>query len=117
MDLVNYQAAAMKNAVYPSVGSNLIYPALGLAGEAGEYCNKLKKLQRDDNNILTEERRGQLIRELGDVLWYVAACAFELGISLDTVAFLNVAELSDRQKHNKLHGSGDTRGMDAETKV
>jgi NTP pyrophosphatase (non-canonical NTP hydrolase) len=113
MELNEYQQRAIKTAVYPRIGENLTYPVLGLAGEAGEVCNKYKKVDRDDNGIMTEERRMQIIHELGGVMWYLSAAAYELGISLELVAVLNLEELRNREATNTLHGAGDTRGADA----
>lgn len=99
-----------------------MYPALGLAGEAGEVCEKVKKLIRDQDIIcghasdhgyltddLTDEQRAPLVKELGDVLWYCAALASELGVSLADVAQANYDKLKARADANKLQGSGDDR--------
>ena len=88
---------------------NYYYPALGLAGEAGEIANKVKKIMRDDNCILTDEKKEDLIGELGDVLWYLAALATELGIDLGEVAEKNIEKLFSRKERGKLGGSGDAR--------
>jgi len=87
----------------------VIYPALGLAGEAGEVCNKTKKILRDDGGRMTEEKRTQLIDELGDVLWYVANLATDLGVTLDEVARINLAKLNSRKERGTITGSGDNR--------
>jgi NTP pyrophosphatase (non-canonical NTP hydrolase) len=113
MELNEYQKLAMKTAIYKNIGHNLTYPVLGLAGEAGEVCNKYKKLDRDDNGIMTEDRRVKLLHELGGVLWYLAACAEELNSTLERVAIMNLEELAMRQRANNLKGDGDTRGADA----
>lgn len=76
--------------------NNLEYPTLGLAGEAGEVANIVKKIQRDDQGIITDARRDKLRDELGDVLWYISACADELGITLDEIAAFNVNKLAQR---------------------
>ena len=76
--------------------SNLEYPTLGLAGEAGEVANIVKKIQRDNDGILTDEVRGKLKDELGDVLWYISACADELGVTLQEIAEYNVNKLAKR---------------------
>jgi len=76
--------------------SNLEYPTLGLAGEAGEVANIVKKIQRDHGGVINEEIRTKLKDELGDVLWYISACADELGISLDEIAAFNVNKLAKR---------------------
>lgn len=108
MSLANYQLEARATAIYPPE-SKVIYPALGLAGEAGEVCNKTKKILRDDGGKLTEEKRTQLIDELGDVLWYAANLATDLGVTLEEVARLNLAKLNSRKERGTLTGSGDNR--------
>jgi len=110
MKFSDYQSGAAKTAVYPGRGEgNWIYPALGLAGESGEICEKIKKAIRDDGGKMTQERRALLAKELGDVLWYVATLCSELGLNLDEVAEGNLAKLAARQAGGKLHGSGDLR--------
>ena len=110
MKFSDYQAGAAKTAVYPGRGEgNWIYPALGLAGESGEICEKIKKAIRDDGGKMTEERRTLLAKELGDVLWYVSTMCSELKLDLDEVAAGNLAKLAARQANGKLHGSGDLR--------
>lgn len=105
MTLDEYQEAAIATAVYPrNENSALLYTALGLASEAGEYAGKVKKLIRD-----AEWSRCAACAELGDVLWYVAAAARELGFTLDEVARANIDKLTDRKERNRLHGSGDYR--------
>jgi NTP pyrophosphatase (non-canonical NTP hydrolase) len=83
MNFRTYQLAALQTAIYPNTGENWKYPAKGLIGELGEVAEHLKKMERDDNNILTPERAVKLRAEIGDVLWYIAALAFELGVTLN----------------------------------
>jgi NTP pyrophosphatase (non-canonical NTP hydrolase) len=109
MRLFEYQRAARGTARYPDVGDNLVYPTLGLAGEAGEVAEKVKKLLRDDDGVLTDERRAALAAELGDVLWYVAQVATEAGLDLESVAQANLAKLASRAERGVLSGSGDER--------
>ncbi len=109
MTLNIYQAKAWKTAIYPCKGHNLIYPVLGLNGEAGEIAEACKKMMRDDNNHLTITRKADIIREIGDVLWYVAALCQELDIPMEKVARKNLEKLADRQRRNKIHGDGDDR--------
>ena len=70
-----YQSEARKTALYPRRLDNLEYPTLGLAGEAGEVANIVKKIQRTTPVRSLEEACGKLKDELGDVLWYISACA------------------------------------------
>ena len=109
MDLNVYQTKARETAFYPNVGSNPIYPTLGLAGEAGEVADKVKKILRDKDGDFDKASKESIILELGDVLWYVAQLSSELGFELDYVAKLNIDKLSSRAKRNKISGSGDTR--------
>jgi NTP pyrophosphatase (non-canonical NTP hydrolase) len=110
MTFTDYQKSAAKTAVYPGRGEgNWIYPALGLAGEAGEICEKIKKCMRDDGGKMSDERRALLAKELGDVLWYVATMSTELGLDLGDIARGNLAKLAARQSAGTLHGSGDLR--------
>jgi NTP pyrophosphatase (non-canonical NTP hydrolase) len=108
-----YQDKVLSMAVYQNIGSNLIYPALGLAGESGEYVDKVKKNWRNKGSMsaanLTPEERKEFIKELGDVLWYVAASARELGEDLSEVAVQNIAKLSDRKNRGVLKSEGDNR--------
>jgi NTP pyrophosphatase (non-canonical NTP hydrolase) len=109
MNFNDYQTQAKTTAKYPDVENNLYYPALGLGGEVGEIQNKIKKIMRDNEGILKEEVRQDLISELGDVLWYCAALASELKVDLDEVARRNVDKLASRKERGTLHGSGDNR--------
>ena len=93
-----YQRQASETAKYPKRLENLEYPTLGLAGEAGEVANVVKKIQRDFGGNLTDEIRARLKDELGDVLWYISACADELGLTLEEVAEFNVKKLAERHK-------------------
>jgi NTP pyrophosphatase (non-canonical NTP hydrolase) len=104
-----YQTRSRATAVYPEAGNNIVYPALGLCGEAGEAAEKVKKAIRDDGGTLTQERREALAAELGDVLWYVAQLATEAGLDLEQLAEANLEKLASRQRRSVLHGSGDTR--------
>jgi NTP pyrophosphatase (non-canonical NTP hydrolase) len=81
------------------------YVALGLANEAGEVAGKVKKLLRGDRNISRFDVRD----ELGDVLWYLAACADTFELTLEDIAKANIDKLQDRAQRNALKGSGDNR--------
>jgi NTP pyrophosphatase (non-canonical NTP hydrolase) len=109
MDLRTYQARAALTARYPDVGSNPIYPTLGLCGEAGEVADKVKKVLRDHEGSFSEQIRADLALELGDVLWYVARLASELDLELETIAEGNLAKLASRAARNVISGSGDQR--------
>jgi len=99
MKFEEYQSEASQTALYPKRLNNLEYPTLGLAGEAGEVANIVKKIQRDHSGVINDEIRGKLKDELGDVLWYISACADELGLTLTEIAEFNVRKLAMR--HNR----------------
>lgn len=109
MDLNDYQASALVTAIYPNRGSNFSYPALGLVGEAGEVADKLKKVIRDNDGVLTDPVRDAVAKELGDVMWYLAVLAAELDYDLETIAQNNLDKLASRQERGVLTGSGDNR--------
>jgi NTP pyrophosphatase (non-canonical NTP hydrolase) len=104
-----YQTESRRTAVYPDAGNNFIYPVLGLTGEAGEVAEKVKKLLRDKNSVMDEETRALIAKELGDVLWYIAQIATELGLSLDDIASMNLEKLLSRLERGVIYGNGDTR--------
>lgn len=109
MDFFTYQEKASTTALYPNVGQNPYYPALGLGGEVGEVLNKVKKIMRDNDGEVTDELREVLKSELGDVMWYLAALASELKINLDDVAQSNIDKLRSRKERGMIKGSGDQR--------
>jgi len=132
LSLNTYQARTADTAIYPGKGTplGLIYCALKLAGEAGEVSEKVGKAIRDDGMVahtggtmaglrqlnwqfasigLHPERRDDLKKELGDVLWYVASAARELGFDLSDVAQANLDKLAGRKERGTLQGSGDNR--------
>ncbi|OIO07001.1 hypothetical protein COX68_02855 [Candidatus Falkowbacteria bacterium CG_4_10_14_0_2_um_filter_41_15] len=109
MTLSDYQQNSKKTAIYPNVGSNFVYPTLGLAGEAGEVADKIKKILRDKDGQINDADRQEIGKELGDVLWYIAQMATELNLSLDEVAQNNLTKLLSRLGRNVLGGNGDNR--------
>lgn len=109
MHFKEYQKQSQKTAVYPNKGKNYIYPVLGLAGESGEVAEKFKKIIRDDNGKISAEKRTEIEKELGDVLWYIAQISTELKINLEDVAKNNIKKLSSRLKRNCIKGDGDNR--------
>lgn len=110
MNFSEYQEAAMVTKTYPQESSLwLTYPTLGLAGEAGEVANKVKKIFRDNNGEASEEVIAIISDELGDVLWYIAGICDDLGLDMDQVAKNNILKLKDRKGRGVIKGSGDNR--------
>lgn len=118
MTFDDYQEQAGETAIYPNRGSNLVYPVLGLTGESGEVAEKVKKLIRDHGAMSAMsvtriaqryEFREAVAKELGDVLWYIAAVCHECGLRMEAVAEMNLAKLAARKQRGALTGSGDSR--------
>ena len=108
MTFDEYQQRALATAIYPRE-AGIVYPVLGLAGESGEVADKVKKTIRDHDGVFDQEVRIEIAKEAGDVLWYLAALARELGMSLEDIAGMNIEKISSRSMRGKLHGSGDNR--------
>jgi len=108
MDFVFYQHDSKKTAIYKK-NLKILYPCMGLAGEAGEVANKIKKIYRDKGGKYTEEDRTEVADELGDVLWYVSQLATDFNMSLDAIAQHNLHKLQTRKRRGTLKGKGDNR--------
>jgi NTP pyrophosphatase (non-canonical NTP hydrolase) len=106
-----YQQKALSTAIYRGRGSyqGLSYVTIKLGGECGEFSDKVGKAWRDDDGAITPERRKALALELGDVCWYVAAAADELGFKLSEIIELNLEKLAQRRARGTLSGDGDDR--------
>ena len=105
MNFNEYQTLAISTAIY-SEKWKIIYPALGLCGEAGEVAEKIKKNIRDGAK---DSFKNDIKKELGDVLWYVAVLANDIDIPLEDIAKSNIQKLADRKKRNMISGDGDNR--------
>lgn len=103
LDMDKYQKQAATTAIYDQKHA-IIYPALGLAAEAGEVANKVKKIMRDG-----KLDRDGIASEIGDCLWYIAALCRDLNIDMENVAYENLEKLHGRQKRGTLRGNGDKR--------
>ena len=111
--LDNYQLDASSFAFYPMgpgvVNTGLTYAILGLSSEVGELTGVLKKVHRDNDGTIDSDALEKMVKELGDILWYVAQVAAELDYDLSEIADLNTKKLKSRQKRGALGGSGDDR--------
>jgi len=108
MQLNEYQQKALETATFPE-DLKIIYPALGLNGEAGEVAEKIKKVLRDNNREFSDDNRLEIAKELGDCLWYIATLAHNIDYTLEDIAQININKLSSRKKRNMISGSGDNR--------
>ena len=104
----DYQTQASKTAIYNDA-DYIVYPALGLVSEAGEVAGKVKKVLRDNNGQFLPEHREAISKEVGDVLWYIAALCTDLGVDMAAVAQENLNKLNSRLQRGVLGGSGDER--------
>jgi len=113
MNFREYQIEARKTDVGTSAQDCLkpgwLYYVLGIAGESGEFAEKVKKLFRDKHGIIDEEFKDLIIKEIGDMLWYQARVLDQFEINFNDVAKTNLIKLFDRMKRGKLHGEGDDR--------
>ena len=103
MEMTEYQNKAASTAIYKPEHA-VIYPALGLAAEAGEVANKVKKILRDGTF-----NKEAIADEVGDVLWYIAALCRDLNVDMSELAYKNLQKLEDRKRRGMIAGSGDKR--------
>ncbi len=108
MKLNEYQKQAEEFIAFPDAWT-IAYPALGLASEAGEVCDKIKKAIRDRKSLKFAELPDIVKPELGDVLWYIATLCTNLGLELEEVAEYNIGKLKSRKARDTIGGSGDLR--------
>lgn len=106
MELNEYQILALDTANYPIP---ILYPALGLCGESGEVAEKIKKVIRDNDLDFNSEVNLEIAKEIGDVLWFCATLANDLGFSLNKIAEMNIEKLNSRKLRGCISGSGDNR--------
>ncbi len=116
MTISEYQTKAHETADYPSgtIGKEqhfveYIYPAFGLSEEAGEVAGKFAKAVRDNQGVIDEERKKEIIKELGDVCWFLAELCTVLYVDLEDVMQKNLDKLASRKERGVIHGSGDNR--------
>lgn len=109
LTLNEYQARAAITTGTKEGYLRLLYSAAKLSGEAGEVTEKIAKAYRDDNEVITPDRRAAILLELGDNLWYLSDIALRLGYTLSEVADANIAKIRSRQERGTMHGDGDNR--------
>lgn len=114
MNFVDYQKACAKTDLGNVGGRKVLKPewmyyVLGIGGEAGEFQEKVKKLFRDYEGVVSDDFRDDIIKELGDILWYMARLCDHLDIPFEDVPKMNVVKLMSRKKRDMLHGDGDNR--------
>ena len=106
----NYQAQTVAKRLYhPNMDQPIVYPALSLAGEVGEFCEKVKKICRDQDGQITPANRQALKLELGDIMWNMAICAQALDLKLSDILQANLDKSADRRRRGQVKGQGDYR--------
>jgi len=85
------------------------YPALLLSSEVGEVASILQKAMRDNGGEIPKNKKEDLSKEIGDILWSVAQLCEKLGLSMDGCAKGNIAKLRSRYERGVIGGSGDNR--------
>ena len=106
-----YQYKAIQSSIYPP-NQCMVYPVLGLTGEAGEVADKIKKILRSGRVLptgITRQEKVDIAKELGDVLWYLAVLSDELGYDLSEIMEMNIEKLESRAQRGVLEGNGDNR--------
>lgn len=111
MDFNEYQKLASRTATFDDKVADyaLMYTCLGLAGETGELIEKIKKVMRNDNGVINDEKRTGIKSEIGDILWYLSQVARIAGIPLADAARANIEKLADRAARGVIKSEGDTR--------
>lgn len=107
MQLKKYEDFMQTSKVYDCLP--IIYPILGLNGEAGEAAEKVKKCLRDNKGKFDEETKNAIKKELADVLWYIWAAADDMNTSLGEIMSIGMQKVKERQETNTVHGNGDDR--------
>ncbi len=110
MDMPEYQYIISNLDRYNDKNAPLVVLyALGLCGESGEVADKIKKVYRDHDGRMSDENRREILKELGDTLWYLTRLTTLLRSTVGQVAKLNVEKLRDRQNRGVIGGEGDNR--------
>lgn len=110
MDFDEYQKQAQQTVIThidPMMDKTIW--VLGISGEASEIAEKWKKIVAYDGGELTPEKKSELAKEMGDVLWYLAAFSHSLGISFQDVAESNIKKVLSRKDRGVTRGRGDNR--------
>ena len=109
-DIDNYQQVSSEKRLYKGeIKHAIVYPAFGLAGEVGEFHDKLKKIFRDKSGQISSTDLQELKLELGDIAWYLTICADVLGLKMSDILAANLTKTADRRQRDKVAGEGDHR--------
>jgi NTP pyrophosphatase (non-canonical NTP hydrolase) len=104
MNFTQYQTEAMS---FRLKSADDIYAMMNLAGEVGELLSLEAKGRRDGYNLA--DYKENLKKELGDILWCVAAIAEDNCLDLEEIAIGNIVKLTSRKARNVIQGNGDNR--------
>jgi NTP pyrophosphatase (non-canonical NTP hydrolase) len=110
MTLDEYQKRALQTAVFnDDEFKDTAHWVFGITGEAGEIAEKMKKIIRDKDGIINKADKQELVKEVGDVLWYLAVFAKQLNVSFEEIGRVNLDKLQSRKDRDVIKGSGDNR--------
>ena len=111
MDFDEYQTLANRTGNFDGKQAEftLMYLGLGLTSEAGEVADKIKKMIRNENGVMSDDRRATIASEVGDVLWYLSQLARQLDVPFSKIAEENIEKLADRARRNVIASDGDNR--------
>lgn len=113
MNIQDYSNQAIttmtKDHQYGDISARTMSQILGLVGESGEIAEKFKKILRDRDGKISDQDKEELLKELGDVLWYINSLAVFLDSDLETVAKKNLEKVLSRKERGVTKGSGDNR--------
>lgn len=102
MNFNEYQQKAMS---FRLESADTPYAFMGMIGEVGELYGYIAKAIRDGTEIDLE----YVEKELGDILWFVAAITSDVGLNFSDVAEKNIDKLTSRKIRGTIQGSGDDR--------
>lgn len=105
-----YQESARATAKdHPDPVLNRTIWFMGVAGEGGETLEKWKKILAYKDGVMSDEDFDAIVKEMGDVLWYLAVLAHDLDTSLGEIATRNLDKLAGRDARGTIKGAGDER--------
>ena len=108
MEFDKYQQLIETTRIYPE-DMKIVYPCLGLSGEVGEVCDKIKKIYRDKEGVVSFNDKQEIAKEMGDVLWYLASLTTDLDLNMNDIALTNIQKILNRKQNGKIVGNGDNR--------
>lgn len=104
---INFKEYQAQAGYFRKPTADITYAVFGLCEEAGEVAGKFAKQRRDGTSLV--DLKADVKKELGDVLWMVAAVATDIGVPLEDIASANIEKLASRLSRGTISGAGDDR--------